>query len=107
MDKLWLEPLGNYIIMDIPENTEKVTTGGIIVPDKARERPDMGIVLAVGKGLVSLSGERIPTTVQVGDRVYFQKYAPFPMEYKDKKYYVISEGEIIGIDRSEEKSDEG
>ena len=69
-----LKPLGNRVVVE-PIEQEEVTVGGIVLPDTAKEKPQKGIVLAIGPGERDEKGERIPLDVKADDTVLFAKYA--------------------------------
>lgn len=72
------------------------TTSGIIIPDTSKEKPEQGVVVAVGPGKYE-EGTRIPIGVSVGDRVMFSKYGPDEVKVNGVEYYVISESNILAI----------
>lgn len=80
-----------------PETMEEKTASGIIIPDSARkEKPETGVVVAVGPGKVGDDNEIIPMTVKVGDKVMFSKYGFDEITIGDDEYYVVSENNILG-----------
>lgn len=89
-------PLGDRVIVRLLEKEEK-KKGGIIIPDTAKERPQEGEVVAVGKGRRTNSGERVELEVKKGDRVLFAKYAGNEIEIDSSKYLVVKEDEILAI----------
>jgi chaperonin GroES len=89
-------PLGDRVIVRLLEKEEK-KKGGIIIPDTAKERPQEGEVVAVGKGRRNSSGERMELEVKKGDRVLFAKYAGNEIEIESSKYLVVKEDEILAI----------
>ena len=91
-----MTPLGDRVIVRLLEKEEK-KKGGIIIPDTAKERPQEGEVVAVGKGRRTNSGDRIEPEVKNGDRVLFAKYAGNEISIDDAKYLVMKEDEILAI----------
>jgi len=89
-------PLGDRVIVRLLEKEEQ-KKGGIIIPDTAKERPQEGEVIAVGKGRRTNSGERMAPEVKKGDRVLFAKYAGSEISIDDAKYLVMKEDEILAI----------
>ena len=71
MSKINLEPLGDKIIVK-PTEEQEVTQSGIVLPQTAKEKPEKGEVVAVGKGKLLENGERAPLSVKVGDKVVFK-----------------------------------
>lgn len=87
-----LKPLQNRVLIE-PTEVEKTTKSGIIIPDSAQEKPQTGIVLAIGPGLPS-----IPMTVKVGDSVLYGKYSGTELKLEDGKSYILMpETEIYAI----------
>lgn len=90
-------PLGDRVIVE-PMGKEKMLASGIIIPDTAdKERPDQGVVVAVGPGKRNETGHLWPVNVKVGDKVIFSKYGPDEIKIGDKEYYVIAESNILAI----------
>ena len=90
------KPLGDNVLIDYEEQDEEKTKGGIILT--TRERPQQGIVVAVGKGKKSpTTGERIPMAVKVGDEVKFAAFAGKDIKVEDKEYFLMAESDIQGI----------
>ena len=76
---------------------EETTTGGIIIPDNAKEKPKQGKVLAVGSGARDEHGNRIKMDVQVGDTVMFTQWSGIEIEIDRKKLLVMKESNIIAV----------
>jgi len=91
-----IRPLGDRIIIKRIEEEEK-SKGGIIIPDTAKEKPQEGKVIAVGKGKVGDDGKLIPIEVKVGDRVLFGKYSGTELKLLGDEHLVIREEDILGI----------
>jgi chaperonin GroES len=91
-----LTPLGDRVIIKLLEQQE-TKKGAIIIPDTAKERPQEGEVVAVGKGRRDNKGARIEMEVKKGDRVLFGKYSGNEINIDDEKYLVVKEDEIIAI----------
>jgi len=91
-----MTPLGDRVIIKLLEQ-EEARKGGIIIPDTAKERPQEGEVVAVGKGRRTNSGERVVPEVKKGDRVLFGKYAGNEISIEDEKLLVVKEDEIWAI----------
>ena len=91
-------PLSNYVLIDYEDKQEEKTKGGIILTDYNKERPQQGIVVAVGKGKRSpITGERIPTVVKVGEKVKFAAWAGKEIKVEGKEYFLMPQSEIQGI----------
>jgi len=92
-----MQPLGDRVIIK-PLEAEEKTKGGIVLPDTAKERPQEGKVLAVGKGKVLENGAIQPLEVKVGDRILYSKYAGNEITTKDgEELLIIKEEDILAI----------
>jgi chaperonin GroES len=94
--KMKIRPLQDRVIVRRLEEEEK-TTGGIIIPDTAKEKPMEGRVVAVGKGKVLEGGKVLPLDVKVGDRVLFGKYAGTEVKLEGEEHLIMREEDILGI----------
>lgn len=96
-----IKPLGDRVIVRPLTDNEAgtVSASGIIIPDTAKkEKPEQGVVLAVGLGKWDEDGEkRIPLDVKEGDRVVFSKYGYDEIKIENKEYFIVSENSILGI----------
>ncbi len=90
-----LLPLGDRILVKRSDNDEQMTSGGIIIPDTAKEKPQEGEVVAVGNGRVLDSGDRQPVDVAVGDLVLFAKYGGTEVTYDNNEYLILREDDIL------------
>jgi len=92
-----IKPLGDRVIVK-PLGKEEMTASGIILPDTAeKEKPEQGEVIAVGPGKRLDSGDIVPVSVKVGDKVVFRKYSPDEVTVDGEEVLVISESDIVGI----------
>ncbi len=91
-----IRPFNDRVLVKRLEEEEK-TSGGIIIPDSAKEKPAEGEVVAVGEGKVKDSGERLAMTVKVGDRVLFSKYGGTDVKLDGDDYLIMREDDILGI----------
>jgi chaperonin GroES len=89
-----INPLADRVLIK-PLDQPEVKKGGIIIPDTAKEKPQEGEVIAVGKGRITKSGERVALEVKKGDRVLFRKYAGTEVTINDENYLILSESEIL------------
>ena len=89
-----LEPLGDRVVIR-PADREETTRSGIVIPDTAKEKPQRGSVIAVGKGRRDEDGDRIPMDVAVGDTVLFAKYAGTEFKFEDEEYLILAEKDIL------------
>lgn len=91
-----LRPLRNRVIVERNENEES-TKSGIIITDSSKERPAQGKIIAVGPGRLRESGELQPMSVEVGEEVYFSKYAGEEVEYEGNKYLILDDDDILAV----------
>lgn len=91
------KPLGDRVLIEVLEAEEK-TKGGIVLPDTAKEKPQQGKVIAVGKGKLLENGEVKPLEVKEGDIVVFSKYAGTEVRTKEgDEYLILREDDILAI----------
>ena len=91
-----MRPLRDRILVERIEEEEQ-RVGGIIVPDSAREKPQQGRVVAVGKGRVNDEGDVFPLDVAAGDVILFGKYAGSEIKIEGKEYLILREEEVLGV----------
>lgn len=91
-----LRPLQDRIIVKRIEEEAK-TAGGIFIPETAKEKPQQGEVVAVGKGKTTEEGKTLPVDVKVGDRVLFGKYAGSEVKLDGQEYLIMREDDILGV----------
>ncbi|XFA73310.1 co-chaperone GroES [Thermosynechococcaceae cyanobacterium Okahandja] len=91
-----VKPLGDRIFVKVAESEER-TAGGILLPDNAREKPQVGEVTAVGPGKLSEDGKRQPMDVKVGDKVLYSKYAGTEVKLAGEDYVLLSEKDILAV----------
>jgi chaperonin GroES len=89
-------PLHDRVVVKRVEAEEK-TTGGIIIPDTAKEKPSQGEVVAVGPGGRDESGKLIPIDVQIGDRVLFGKWSGTEVKIDGQELSIMKESDIMGV----------
>ena len=92
-----IKPLSNNIFLEPTEVGQK-TKSGIFIPDTAqKDKPTMGKVMAVGPGKLNEKGERIPTSLKIGDTVLFKQYGMDEIDIEGKKYLVGNEDDVLAI----------
>ena len=91
-----VRPLHDRLIVERIEDTEQMV-GGIIIPDTAKEKPQQGKVLAVGKGKVKDDGTVTPLDVKAGDTVLFGKFSGQEIKLDGTEYFIMREDEILGV----------
>jgi len=91
-----IRPLQDRVIVQRIEEEEK-TKGGLIIPDTAKEKPQEGKIVAVGKGKLNDDGKMTPLDVKVNDRVLFGKYAGTEINIDGEEHLIMREEDILGI----------
>jgi chaperonin GroES len=90
-----LQPLGDRLIVEVLEEEEEITVGGIVLPDTAREKPQRGRVLAVGPGARDEDGKRIEMEVLEGDEVIFSKYGGTEIKLGADDVLILREPDVL------------
>ncbi len=91
-----LRPLDDRVVIKQSEAEEK-TAGGIILPDTAKEKPQIGKITALGPGKLLDNGKRNKMSVKKGDKVIYAKYIGNDIEIDREKYVILRESDILGI----------
>jgi chaperonin GroES len=91
-----IRPLQDRIIVKRVDE-EETTKGGIIIPDSAKEKPQEGKVIAVGKGKANEDGKLQPLDVKKGDKVLFSKYAGTEINIEGVEHLIIREDDVLGV----------
>jgi chaperonin GroES len=91
-----LRPLGDRVVLK-PVEKEEMTKSGLYLPDTAKEKPQEGIVEAVGTGRILDNGQKVPMELKVGDKVLYAKYAGNEFKIDDVEYLIISEKDVLAI----------
>lgn len=89
-----LKPIDDRVVVEL-EAAEEKTTGGIVLPDTAKEKPQRGKVIAVGNGKLLDNGQRASSSLKCGDRVIFGKYSGTEVKYEGKEYKILRENDIL------------
>ena len=89
-------PLHDRVLIEVLDSEEK-TSGGIIIPDTAKEKPQEGEVVAVGPGAKNNEGKISPLDVKIGDRVLFGKWSGTEVKIDGKELLIMKESDIMGI----------
>lgn len=92
-----LKPLEDKIVLQVEKETEKTSTGGLIIQTMQEEKPQEAIVLAVGPGITFGNGEKMVPDVSVGDKVLFSKYQGTEVTVDNEKYLIISYRDILAV----------
>ncbi len=91
-----IRPLGDRVLVK-PIEQEERTKGGIVLPDTAKEKPQLGEVIAVGTGRLLENGQRVPLEVKVGDRVIYAKYGGTEVKLDGVEYLILRESDVLAV----------
>ena len=91
-----IRPLGDRILVKRIQE-EETTKGGIIIPDTAKEKPQEGKVVAVGKGKTTEEGKLVPPDVKAGDKILFGKYSGSEVKIDGEEHLIMREDDILGV----------
>jgi chaperonin GroES len=91
-----IRPLQDRVLVQRVQEEER-TKGGIIIPDTAKEKPQEGKVIAVGKGKVDDKGKLMPLYVKAGDKILFGKYSGSEVKLDGEDYLIMREEDILGV----------
>ena len=93
--KVAIKPLEDRIVVQAVD-AESTTASGLVIPDTAKEKPQEGMVLAVGPGRFE-DGARVPLDVKVGDKVLYSKYGGTEVKYAGEEYLVLSARDVLAV----------
>ena len=91
-----IKPLNDRVVVKVLEEEER-TSGGIVLPDTAKEKPQKGEVIAVGPGAVRDDGGRTPPEIKVGDKVLFAKYAGTEVKVEGEEVLILRETDVLAV----------
>ncbi len=94
--KVSLQPLGDKVVVE-RDTVEEKTSGGIFIPDSAKDKPSRGTIIAIGTGKLLDDGTRGKMQVKKGDRVLFTSYAPETIKLDDDELLLMSESDILAV----------
>jgi chaperonin GroES len=92
-----IRPLADRLIVKRVEEEEQKSAGGIIIPDTAKEKPQEGKVVAVGRGKLNDDGKVIPLDVKAGDRILFGKYSGSEIKIDGEEHLILREEDVLGV----------
>ncbi len=94
-----ISPIGDRVLLKPLSSDEahKANSFGLIIPDSAKEKPEQGVVVAVGSGKRSDTGTLVPMTIKVGDKVMFSKYGYDEVKINGIEYYIVNENNILAV----------
>jgi chaperonin GroES len=91
-----VKPLADRVLVK-PLEAEEKTTGGIIIPDNAKEKPQKGEIVAVGEGKISDSGQKIEMSLKKGDNVLYGKYSGTEISIEGDDFLIMRESDVLAI----------
>jgi chaperonin GroES len=94
--KIKLQPLGDRVVVQ-RDASEEVTTGGIVLPDSAKDAPARGTVMSVGDGIIMPDGSRVALQLTVGARVIFSSYGGEAINIDDEEYLLMRESDVLAV----------
>ncbi len=94
--KINIKPLGDNILIK-PLEAENKTPSGIVLPDSAKEKPQMGQVMSTGPGSINDQGKLIPVSVKVGQKVMYKKWGGDEIKVKGEEWMIVKQGDILAI----------
>lgn len=94
--KIKLQPLGDRVVVE-RDSSDEVTTGGIVLPDSAQDKPARGKVISIGDGRLLDDGQRHPLQVEPGDRILFSSYAGEVFKVGDDELLLMREEDILAV----------
>ncbi len=89
------KPLFDRVVVE-PNQKENITNAGIVLPETSQERPQTGVVVAVGDG-ENLDNQKVEMKVKIGDKILFNKYSGNELKLNDKNYIVLRQIDVIGV----------
>ena len=92
-----IRPLADRLLVKRLEESEQKSAGGITIPDTAKEKPQEGKVVAVGRGKLNDDGKVIPLDVKAGDRILFGKYSGSEIKIDGEEHLILREEDVLGI----------
>jgi chaperonin GroES len=92
-----LQPLGDRVVVQAEDDQDQRTASGLVIPDTAKEKPQIGSVIAVGPGALNDDGERLPMDVKEGDKVLYSKFAGTEVKLAGEEYLVLSSRDVLAI----------
>ena len=93
---LKVKPLADRVVLE-PAAAEEMSSGGIILPDTAQEKPQQGTIVAAGPGKASDSGSLVAMEVKKGDKVFYAKYSGTEFSFEGTDYLIMRESDILAV----------
>jgi chaperonin GroES len=92
-----IKPLEDKVVLELPKAEEKTTSFGLIIAGSSEEKPQEGIVVSVGPGIIFANGDRMTLDVKAGDKVFFSKYQGTEVSHDGKDYLIIAYRDIFAV----------
>ncbi len=96
MTKINIKPLGDNVLIK-PLEAEQKTSSGIVLPDSAREKPQIGLVMATGPGSINPEGKLIPINVSVKQKVIYKKWGGDEIKVQNEEWIIVKQGDILAV----------
>lgn len=90
-----IKPLNDRVVVEPLEIQTETTPGGIVLPETAKEKPQLALVVAVGPGRVGDDNKRIPVDVKIGDKIFHSRYGGTPVKHGGKEFIILREEDIL------------
>jgi chaperonin GroES len=91
-----LQPLGDRVVVKAKDEGDQTTVSGLVIPDTAKEKPQLGEVLAVGPGDFQ-DGERVPLDIEAGDMVVYSKFGGTEIKLEGEDYLILSSRDVLAV----------
>lgn len=91
-----IKPLADNVLVK-PSEADKKTASGIILPDSAKEKPQIGVVMATGPGFTTPKGELIPMNVKVGQKIMYKKWGGDDVKVENEDWMIVKQGDILAV----------
>lgn len=96
MAKLNIQPLFNHVLIQ-PSKADDMLPSGILLPDTAKDKPQMGVIMAIGPGITDDKGKTIPMSVKVGQKVMYKKWGGNEVKVHGEEWMIVEEKDILAI----------
>lgn len=91
-----IKPLFDYVLVR-PLESEQKTASGIVLPDTAKEKPQMGEIIATGPGIINEKGDKVPMTVKPGQKVLYKKWGGNEVKVETEEWLLIEQKDIMAV----------
>jgi chaperonin GroES len=97
MADIKIQPIGGYILVKPTEKEEQKTASGLIIQSSGNEKPQKGVIVALGTGMRDETGKLVPWNVKVNDAVLFKKYSPEEIKWNNEEYLIMKESDVLAV----------